>query len=598
MDAQLNTLVRIQQAHHRQLLAVQDLSGELVGAAWDAYADLNNVGARQFTAAATTIVEQAAQRTTTLAAGYLQANDKVLGRRSSLDIPVPAIRGGVPPADVYQRSIVEARRLVAAGAPPERALAAGRARAVGTAQTDVILTNKGAIDLGRSGRPWVVGYRRVLTGKSCGLCATASTQRYHSADLQPIHQRCDCDTAEIYGTKDPGRVINRDLLESLKAGEVLDGNYVVDEVGTIRKRSVVTSVAEDGTKAARVEAGPELRARVHEHGEVGPVLTDASHEFTAASDLAASGESPSVAAAEEARAGPSARRGRPKVDDPDVIATAEKHGVTPEELVSAERRLGDVRKALREEAARVQAESFAELDRWDAIRLRRPPPRGKRGAQWDWLERIDDRELARFSRIWYTDAPAYDPDLIAFRMSHALNRELSVDEAMDIWLRESRRYEAAGSLRRGKIPSERAYSGRIDVDSLIAPPRDIAQVTPSRILDVDDLEAAGHLASVERTELAEDARQLLGAAADARHGPKPYRMSFESWQGEVSDLEFAARNHPETLTPDEWARLDELVPTYIDEPGASFEELYARIVTTARRAGEEVPDHVSIDWQG
>ena len=43
-------------------------------------------------------------------------------------------------------------------------------------------------------------------------------------------------------------------------------------------------------------------------------------------------------------------------------------------------------------------------------------------------------------------------------------------------------------------------------------------------------------------------------------------------------------------------RLDELVPQYLDDPGTSYEELYTRIVSTARIAGEDVPSSAVIPW--
>lgn len=67
----------------------------------------------------------------------------------------------------------------------------------------------------------IVGYRRVLTGLSCGRCAAASTKRYHKADLLPIHAHCDCSIAPIVGDSDPGAVINSELLGRLK-GETPD----------------------------------------------------------------------------------------------------------------------------------------------------------------------------------------------------------------------------------------------------------------------------------------------------------------------------------------------------------------------------------------
>ena len=47
----------------------------------------------------------------------------------------------------------------------------------------------------------------------------------------------------------------------------------------------------------------------------------------------------------------------------------------------------------------------------------------------------------------------------------------------------------------------------------------------------------------------------------------------------------------------ELARLDELLPRSLDDPREPLEEVYARIVDTARVAGEEVPSYARIPWQ-
>ena len=53
--------------------------------------------------------------------------------------------------------------------------------------------------------------------------------------------------------------------------------------------------------------------------------------------------------------------------------------------------------------------------------------------------------------------------------------------------------------------------------------------------------------------------------------------------------------HPALQTAAE--RLAELVPDLLDDPGTSYEELYARIVTTARRAGADVADYARVPWE-
>lgn len=690
--AEVDDLARIQQAHHASLLAIRETSAGYVEDAWDAYADLDDRSARRFVEAAAQITTAAQQQTAALAAGYLEANDAILGHTTQIVPTLPTLRNGIAPEAVYHRSIVEARTLTARGAPVDQALAAGRARSMSTARTDVILANRGAVSSAAASRPWVVGYRRVLTGKSCALCATASTQRYRVADLQPIHPNCDCDVAEIYGNADPGHIINRDLLDELKATagdggrpDYWRGEYLVDERGQITRARTEFVRGPDGARLLtdagnpmRVKVpGDPVRAVARQHGELGEFLTDSRHTFTAADDVAdlelpparsapAAADDVAKAAARTSsdvddltatptriaeEAADTAPRGRLKptdptspsvqreairrnvspqqvaderdaaklrkaqeqraaresrkaltVDSPDVIRVAERNGVAPDDVIAALERLPAVRKEIAEAATRAQADVFDELYSYNnAWKIQRPPKAGARNpdgspvgrAGWDFLERLDERERARLSRQWYDDSDVYAPDVLAQTIG-AVNPQYadSVDAAIEHWLDLTRRYEATGALRRGKLPSSRAYSGTIDADDLIE-----SRYNVRTVLGSDDLDAAGHLAQIDVDDLAEDALQYLGEAANPQHGSSPYRMSFQRWEEEVRELEYGLDNYPGEMPANARDRLAELVPRYIDEPGLDYEDLYTRIVTTARQAGEEVPDYARIPWE-
>lgn len=638
-------LVHVQQAHHRRFLGLQQSSAELVGQQWDTFAGLDDTAAAQFEAATSVVIDTAKAQTSTLAVAYMNANDHLGGFPASGLVPVlPEIRNGIPAAEVYHRSIVEARVAVANGATFEDAMAAGRARAVATARTDVSLANKAEIARGGQLRPWVVGYRRVLTGRSCAFCATASTQRYKSADLMPLHPSCDCDVGEIFGTEDPGHIINRDLLTELKKAGAEDGRpdywngpYVVDPGGAIRYRRVEKVLGPDGAPLRladgaiqrKVTAGELVRVEVVEHGELGPMLTDAKHATTTAEDLSTSStrrtkakvSDPDVLAearrrnvspdrvielreqkAERRYLEDRARREAAKnltATDPDVVRVAERFGVHPDEVLNARARVAEVRKMAREEAARVQADALRELDRLDSFRLKNPPRLGSktgmgsnaRGGEWDFLDQLSERERSRLSRAWYGGTEA--PDQMAATMSNAIGRDLDVDQATDLWLELNRRAEASGALRRGKLPSLDAYSGQIDPANLLAELTD--QGYDVTLVLGDDLTAAGHIAATDGELVRQEAIDYLGAALNAVEGPSPYRMSFQSWEAEVRDLEYALREGLATAT--ERRRLAELVPQHLDEPGLDFEDLYARIVSTARKAGEEVPDYARIPWE-
>jgi hypothetical protein len=83
----------------------------------------------------------------------------------------------------------------------------------------------------------------------------ASTQRYHKGDLLPIHPGCDCGEMPLYGTDDPGQIINQQRLDAThEAVEARFGEF---------------------DRSAR-----EIDYRnimVADHGEMGPVLTWKKH---------------------------------------------------------------------------------------------------------------------------------------------------------------------------------------------------------------------------------------------------------------------------------------------------------------------------------
>jgi len=424
-----------------------------------------------------------------------------------------------------------------------------------------------------------------------------------------------------------------------------------------RRERRAAQASTEGTQTALDLRRPDQAPVVRQHGELGPVLVDERHRFTGTrrastpvtdvDDLATrrpvrpptdspdrppnappaaapakqprwTVESPDVLRAASRRnvapervvADLEAKRARRLAEQaadraeakhltaasPQVVEVADRFGVSGDEVLAARGQVAAVRRTIADEATRVQLDAFERLDDWDARSIGRPP-KGARGGEWDFLDGLDSRERGRLSRRFYDDT-GIGPDVIADQMRNAAASRVPFDitdsDAMDLWLEQTRRYEAAGAIRRGRVPSGRAYSGNVDVDTVLG---DIADgYTPSQIVGKPDLEAAGAIAARNRTLAADEAIDYLGAAYNPTVGTNPYRMSFQSWEAEVRELEYALRNYPDELEPDRWQRLAELVPEYLDEPGTSYEELYTRIVTTARHAGEDVPGRAVIPW--
>lgn len=175
------------------------------------------------------------------------------------DYSTAALRNGATDTDVYRRPFVDVYRSLSEGKAMTAAIAAGALRISSIASTDVQLARRNAGFQSRSRNSRIVGYARTLTGsENCALCYVASTQRYHSGDLLPIHSGCDCGEMPIYGNQDPGQVINEVRLEATH--EAVGDRFGVSD------------------RAARAIDYRDIM--IQDHGELGPTLTVSGHRFT------------------------------------------------------------------------------------------------------------------------------------------------------------------------------------------------------------------------------------------------------------------------------------------------------------------------------
>lgn len=323
--------VRLSAAYLARYNRIRARTAAMVGVLWDLHAGLDDQAAERFITDSASTVRAAQGATTALVNGYIATAVALVGGAApDLDDTAPNPRG-VEAEEVYQRGIVTARAAVSDGRPYLEALAAGRARSVATAATDVLLVQRDVMTraVGKAG---IVGYRRVLTGESCVLCQTASTQRYHTGNLMPIHGHCDCGVAPIIGERDPGQVVNQELLDELKASGDLDRLAERKRrMGADSKVRTAERRAEDARRQLLTETDPKRRARLEErvqtweqraveadaelferitaageetvgrfqsllddidasvrqHGELGPVIVPRSHDFTGPGDIAA-----------------------------------------------------------------------------------------------------------------------------------------------------------------------------------------------------------------------------------------------------------------------------------------------------------------------
>lgn len=156
------------------------------------------------------------------------------------DLIGAAVRGGVAPEDELVRPMAATWTALKEGKPWEQAVRAGAVEAARYAVTDVLLASRTtAFAVGQQDKN-ILGWERVPNPDACELCLIASTQRYTTEHLMPIHERCRCTVSPLSSPTDS--IINRDLYRDLKADGAMDR---------------ITS---------------QRTVSVREHGELGPVL--------------------------------------------------------------------------------------------------------------------------------------------------------------------------------------------------------------------------------------------------------------------------------------------------------------------------------------
>lgn len=267
----------------------------MLAARWAALGSYRDADATKFLSWLLPFVQAGQQHMSTVTAAYLANLTGSLGAaRSPVGVPARQVTGGalrgVDPAEVYRRPFQQVWYQLSLGKPLAEAVQAGAQRLQAVAGTDLQLATTHTARAVLEQQPNIVGYRRVLTGaENCGLCVVASSQRYHEADLMPIHPRCDCVVAPIVGEHDPGQVINSAMLTTghlptslnrqgvgvYSADHLLDvGNLLPDVHAAIRDTFGKSSAD------ARTTVDYRHVITVHHHGEIGPVLTVKGQKFT------------------------------------------------------------------------------------------------------------------------------------------------------------------------------------------------------------------------------------------------------------------------------------------------------------------------------
>lgn len=264
------TLVRVINGYNGSVQATRQALIDYLTAAWGGLDQYGDAEVAAWAARVAPVLDAAQARTGALTASYLRAAGKAISGAAPelLALPASSLTSqalrGVDAEQLMMRAGTELWTALSNGHDITKAADMGLRRATSLGETGVEMARVRTSQHVLSRTPGVVGYRRVLGGgkKTCGLCAIASSQRYHKAELMPIHPGCHCSVAPIYGRQDPGRVLEADQLDAVHA-----------------------SLAEAGFDTSSDPAALRELVVVNHHGEIGPVLGRLGHDFTGPSDL-------------------------------------------------------------------------------------------------------------------------------------------------------------------------------------------------------------------------------------------------------------------------------------------------------------------------
>jgi hypothetical protein len=207
-----------------------------IAAIWQGLGTYNEADVDRFVAAAVPIVLAGQTQAVALTEAFILRRLGLTPIGLDLaDLTGAAVRNGTPPEEVYRRPFVNVWTALGKNVVWEEAVHAGEARATASAEMDVQLSHRASYGAIQQVESRIKGYRRRANGGACSFCQLVNGAFVKSADAMPLHNRCGCGL-------DP----------------------VMHDV-------VVT-------------AHPEGVA-VHEHGELGPLLTDPSDNFTHESEI-------------------------------------------------------------------------------------------------------------------------------------------------------------------------------------------------------------------------------------------------------------------------------------------------------------------------
>lgn len=203
-------------AYMAQVAAIRDRVLAYAVAMWGSATSLRDADVERLVARIVPVVQGGQLQVAGLTNAYVGQLAKLEGV-SAVVAPIDraSVVGyrGVPADEVYRRPAVATYTALRDGKPFGAAREEGLGRLKSLVATDVQQARNRQARHAYSNTGFDYTIRTLSGSENCALCVIASTQRYHSAGLMPIHPGCDCGERGMRAGRDPGQVIDQRLLD-------------------------------------------------------------------------------------------------------------------------------------------------------------------------------------------------------------------------------------------------------------------------------------------------------------------------------------------------------------------------------------------------
>lgn len=206
-------------------------------------------------------------------ANLTEAYFQAVGARAGIDTQYVTGGRGLPAEEVYRRPATTLYTALSNDTPMALAVAEGSNRLGSLIATDLQMAKVRQAQ--RSLQSAGIGaFIRVLTGnENCALCVIASTQRYRTDDLSPIHPGCDCSVDALPPGFDPDeQIVNAELLEMTHAA-------IDQKLGAADRGARDLGLAKVSSSGKPISDYTDL-ILTRTHGEYGPTLSWSDEKFT------------------------------------------------------------------------------------------------------------------------------------------------------------------------------------------------------------------------------------------------------------------------------------------------------------------------------